>query len=102
MRGHNTATDFSLPGRHSAWLNILILITSVAYCPLFIVLKKISKFTFENNEFYILVTDPPKQNYMTTVQNGGPFRDGTQTIDVIGRNPLELSAINGVPLFESE
>ncbi|KAH3770750.1 hypothetical protein DPMN_172043 [Dreissena polymorpha] len=78
-------------------------ITSVAYCPLLIVLKKISRYNlFENNECYILVTDPPKQSYMTTVQNGGSFGDGTKTVAVIGKNHLELLAINGDLLFESD
>jgi len=86
------------------WLNVFIFLTNVAYAPLLIFLKTINKYNeFENEdekEYDVLVSDPPSKQYMTIVQNGGPFGDGTKSIDVIGRNHLELSARNGGPKYE--
>ncbi|XP_060603884.1 vesicular acetylcholine transporter-like isoform X2 [Ruditapes philippinarum] len=78
------------------WLNVLIFITNVGYAPLLICMKTIYKYKpFEDeNECDVLVSDPPTKQYMTIVQNGGPFGDGTKSIDVIGKNHLELSPRN--------
>lgn len=79
------------------WMNILIFLTNVGYAPLLILLKTIYKykqFEDEDDECDILVSDPPTKQYMTIVQNGGPFGDGTKSVDVIGRNHLELSNRN--------
>ncbi|KAL4240513.1 acetate ester transmembrane transporter [Mactra antiquata] len=85
------------------WMNILIFLTNVAYAPLLILLKTIYKYKeFENedDECDILVSDPPTKQYMTIVQNGGPFGDGTKSVDVIGRNHLELSNRNTSKNYE--
>ena len=88
------------------WLNVFIFLTNVAYAPLLIFLKTTNKYMeFDNgdetklSEYDVLVSDPPSKQYMTIVQNGGPFVDGTKSIDVIGRNHLELSARNGGPNY---
>jgi len=80
------------------WLNVFIFISNVAYAPLLIILKTINRykaFDDDDDECNVLVSDPPTKQYMTIVQNGGPFGDGSKTVDVIGRNHLELSARNG-------
>ncbi|XP_052820426.1 probable vesicular acetylcholine transporter-B isoform X2 [Mya arenaria] len=84
------------------WLNVLIFLTNIAYAPLLIFLKTINRYkTFEDeNECDVLVSDPPVKQYMTIVQNGGPFGDGTKSVDVVGRNHLELSARNGGGKYE--
>ena len=75
------------------WLNVLIFLSNVAYAPLLIIMKNIYKYKqFDNDsECDVLVSDPPNKQYMTIVQNGGPFGDGTKSVDVIGRNHLELT-----------
>lgn len=84
------------------WLNVFIFLSNVAYAPLLIILKTINRYQpfEEDDECNVLVSDPPTKQYMTIVQNGGPFGDGTKTVDVIGRNHLELSARNGGKGYE--
>lgn len=75
------------------WLNFLIFITNVGYAPLLLVMRTLNRYKpFEDEDEYdVLVSDPPTKQYMTIVQNGGPFGDGKKSVDVIGRNHLELS-----------
>ena len=74
------------------WLNVIIFITNVGYAPLLAVMRTIYRYKpFENDECDVLVSDPPTKQYMTIVQNGGPFGDGKKSVDVIGRNHLELT-----------
>lgn len=74
------------------WLNVIIFLTNVGYAPLLLIMRTIYRYKpFENEECDVLVSDPPTKQYMTIVQNGGPFGDGKKTIDVIGRNHLELT-----------
>ena len=73
------------------WLNVIIFITNVGYAPILIILRTIYRYKPFDNECDVLVSDPPSKQYMTIVQNGGPFGDGKKSIDVIGRNHLELT-----------
>ena len=73
------------------WLNVIIFITNVGYAPILIIMRTIYRYKPFDNECDVLVSDPPTKQYMTIVQNGGPFGDGKKSIDVIGRNHLELT-----------
>lgn len=76
------------------WLNVLIFLSNVAYAPLLYTMRNVFKykqFEEDDDECGILVSDPPSKQYMTIVQNGGPFGDGTKTVDVTGKNHLEMT-----------